>query len=837
MEQVTQYGIYEKEMDKYLDSTLTPAERAADLLSRMTLEEKMAQVNCVLVPAGREEEIRQRCRYGIGEVSTLEVRMLGSAKEAAAFQRKVQAMVMENSPHRIPAIFHMEGLCGAFIQDATSFPSGIGRASSWDPALEERIGQIVARQENAAGFTHTLAPVLDISRDARMGRQGETYGEDPVLAAAMGTAYTRGIQERGLEVSAQTGNKRYSEAVAKHFMGFHNSEGGIHGADSRTPRRLMEEIYGKPFQAAIREASLRGVMPCYCTFDGEPASASPMLLTEILREEMGFDGLAVSDYGAIENIHNVQNMYESVTEAGLYAMEAGMDVEMPNCAAYNDELAELFWSGRADMAILDRAVRRVLEAKFRMGLFEHPYALEDAAFEAAFYRQEDAEVTLQSARESLILLKNDGTLPLGRNVRRIAVVGCHAQNAGSFFGGYTHLSMVEAVHAVANSIAGIGEAAVNREKEVPYIPGTQIQSDETEEFAAVLRQIKPGCKSLLEELSERLPEVEIGYAYGYPAAGNDMSRHEEALTLIAQADLCIMTLGGKHGSCSVATMGEGVDGTDINLPECQEVFLRKAAAVGKPLIGIHFNGRPVSSDGADTCLQALIEAWNPSERGAEAIVDVLTGAYDPCGRLPVSVAYHAGQIPIYYDHPNGSSWHQGASIGFSDYVDLPHTPRYYFGYGLSYTSFAYSDFCCGSKVAVRAGEESQGQKMLRPDERIQVSVTVKNTGKTAGTEIVQLYLKDIYASMTRPVMELAGFARVELEPGEARRITFETDPSQLAFLDRKLRWKIEAGTVQVMIGASSQDIKYTGELKITDDMYIDGRERRFYADVFESPIP
>ena len=819
-------------MDKYLDSTLTPAERAVDLLGRMTLEEKMAQVNCVLVPAGREEEIEQHCRYGIGEISTLEVRMLGSAKEAAAFQRKVQAMVMENSPHHIPAIFHMEGLCGAFIQDATSFPSGIGRASSWDPALEERIGEIVARQENAAGFTHTLAPVLDISRDARMGRQGETYGEDPVLAAAMGTAYTRGIQESGLEVSAQTGNKRYSEAVAKHFMGFHNSEGGIHGADSRTPRRLLEEIYGKPFQAAIREASLRGVMPCYCTFDGEPASASPMLLTEILREEMGFDGLAVSDYGAIENIHNVQNMYESVTEAGLYAMEAGMDVEMPNCTAYNDELAELFRSGRADMAILDRAVRRVLEAKFRMGLFEHPYALEDAAFEAAFYRQEDAEVTLQSARESLILLKNDGTLPLGRNVRRIAVVGCHAQNAGSFFGGYTHLSMVEAVHAVANSIAGIGEAAVNREKEVPYIPGTQIQSDETEEFAAVLRQIKPGCKSLLEELSERLPEVEIGYAYGYPAAGSDMSRHEEALALIAQADLCIMTLGGKHGSCSVATMGEGVDGTDINLPECQEAFLRKAAAAGKPLIGIHFNGRPVSSDGADACLQALIEAWNPSERGAEAIVDVLTGAYDPCGRLPVSVAYHAGQIPVYYNHPNGSSWHQGASIGFPDYVDLPQTPRYYFGYGLSYTSFAYSDFCCGSKEAVQAGEESTAQKMLRPGERFQVSVTVKNTGKTAGTEIVQLYLKDIYASMTRPVMELAGFARVELEPGEARRITFETDPSQFAFLDRKLRWKIEAGTVQVMIGASSQDIKYTGELKITDDMYIDGRERRFYADVF-----
>lgn len=694
------------DMDKYLNSNLSPASRAEDLLGRMTLEEKMAQVNCVLVPIGKEEKAAEYCKYGIGEISTLEVRMLKSAKEAVRFQRRIQTMVMENRPHHIPAIFHMEGLCGAFIQDATSFPSGIGRASSWDPALEQKIGQIVARQENAAGFTHTLAPVLDISRDSRMGRQGETYGEDPVLAAAMGTAYTRGIQESGLEIPVerencseadQTFGKRYSEAVAKHFMGFHNSEGGIHGADSRTPMRLMEEIYGKPFQAAIREANLRGVMPCYCTFDGEPASASRMLLTKILREEMGFNGLAVSDYGAIENIHKVQKMYESVTEAGLHAMEAGMDVEMPVCAAYNAELEEWFRSGKADINVLDRAVRRVLEAKFRMGLFEQPFALEEEEFEQVFYRKEDEEITLQSARESLVLLKNDGILPVKGNVRKIAVIGCHAANARSFFGGYTHLSMVEAVHAVANSIAGIGEAASNQEKEVPFIPGTQIQSDETEEFDQILRQIKPGCRSLLEELRERLTDVEICYAYGYPAAGNNMSHHKEALGLIRDADLCIMTLGGKHGSCSVATMGEGVDGTDINLPECQEAFLRKAAALKKPMIGIHFNGRPVSSDAADAHLNALVEAWNPSEKGAQALVDVLTGAYNPSGKMPVSTAYNAGQIPVYYNHPNGSAWHQGESIGFANYVDMPHTPRYFFGYGLSYTAFAYSGFCCDRK--------------------------------------------------------------------------------------------------------------------------------------------
>lgn len=816
-------------MEKYLDSFLSPAERAEDLLGKLSIEEKMAQVGCVLVPRGKEEKAAAFCKYGIGEVSTLEVRMLKSAKEAAQYQIELQSMIMKNSPHHIPAVFHMEGLCGAFIQDAVSFPSGIGRASSWDPVLEEKIGRIVARQENAAGFTHTLAPVLDISRDARMGRQGESYGEDPVLAAAMGTAYTKGIQGDGIIVRTKdtpgqeaSGSKgtlgiRRSEAVAKHFLGFHNSEGGIHGADSRTPPRLMEEIYGKPFQAAISLANLRGVMPCYCSFDGEPASASHRILTQLLREEMGFDGLAVSDYSAIENIHKVQKLYESVAEAGLHAMEAGMDIEMPIPVAFHEELTDWFRTGKADMAVLDRAVKRVLEAKFRMGLFEHPFALEEGEFEKTFYRKEDEEVTLQSARESLVLLKNDGILPVKKSVRRIALIGCHGANARSFFGGYTHMSMVEAVHAAANSIAGIGEAACGGKKEAVLIPGTQVQSDETEEFEEILRLIKPGCKNLLEELRERLPEAEITYAYGYPAAGNDMSYHEEALELIRQSDLCIMTLGGKHGSCSVATMGEGVDSTDINLPECQEAFLEKAAALGKPLIGIHFNGRPVSSDGADQYLNALLEAWNPSEKGAEALADVLTGAYSPCGKLPVSVAYSAGQIPVYYNHPNGSAWHQGESIGFANYVDMPHTPRYFFGYGLSYTTFAYSHFGCD-------------RQEVGPHEAFHVSVTVENTGDRAGTEIVQLYLKDVYASMIRPVMELGGFARVELAPGEAKKVLFTVNPSQLAFLDRDMRWKIEAGMIQAMVGASSADIRYTAEIKIAADSYIEGRSRSFYAE-------
>lgn len=800
-------------MEKYLDKSLSPKERAEDLLAKMTPEEKLAQTQCVLVSEAKVDLAKGFLTAGIGEISTLEVRNIEDRHRAAAFINKVQDIVMESSPHRIPAIFHMEGLCGAFVQDATSFPSGIARASSFNPETERKIGAIVARQENAAGITHTLAPVLDISRDSRMGRQGETYGEDPALASAMGSAYTKGIQETPVVID---GDERHSEAVAKHFMGFHNSLGGIHGGDSMTTPRLMEEIYGRPFQAAITEANLRGVMPCYCTFDGEPASASKHLLTDLLREKMKFDGLAVSDYGAVENVHNVQKAYETVTDAGEACMKAGMDVEMPMPSGYNKELLERMKSGEADMQILDTVVERILEAKFRMGLFEHPYALTGEKFDQVFFDEKDKEVTLQSATESLILLKNDGALPIDKTVKKIAVIGPHANNARDFFGGYTHISMVEAVHAVANSLAGIQKSGDEKPNEVKYVPGTQIQSNETEEFEQILKTIKPGCRNLVEELRATLPDAEIVYAHGYEIAGADESEFAKALEAVKNADLCILTLGGKHGSCSVASMGEGVDATDINLPPCQDRFIEEAAKLGKPLVGVHFNGRPISSDVADEKLNAILEAWNPSEAGARAIVSVLTGEENPSGRLPVCVAYNAGQIPIFYNHVNGTSWHQGASIGFTNYVDMPHTPRYFFGYGLSYTTFEYSN--------LKVDKES-----LTADGSIQISVDVTNTGNVQGTDVVQLYVRDVFASMVRPEKELAGFARVPLIPGETKTVTFELKATQLAFLTTDMKWKVEKGAVDIMIGKSCNDIVLQTQIQIENDAYIDGAARSFYA--------
>ena len=786
--------------------------RAEALLRELSLDEKMAQVGCIFPFNGGEhdfEAISRQTRWGIGQVSTLEMRRMRTLEEAAAWQRKVQRIIMDNSPHHIPAIFHMEGLCGPFIQDGVSFPSGIARGASFDVDLERQIGRIVSRQEAACGITQVFAPVLDVARDPRMGRYAEPYGEDPALAAAMGAAYTKGVQE------TETAGRR-PESTGKHFLAFHNCQGGIHGANSDTPPRLLREVYAKPFQAAITEAGLKCVMPCYNVLDGEPVSCSEAILNDLLREEMGFEGTCISDYGAISNAHSVQHVGETLEQAAQLSMEAGMDVELPSVAGFGEALKRRFETGEAEIAVLDRAVLRVLMAKFRMGLFDHPFALEGEALRSAFQDGTEKAVSLQSARESLVLLKNDGVLPLKKHIRKIAVIGPHADCARKFFGGYTHLCMMESTYAVANSIAGVSGILQPEDLEVRTVPGTNIQADEGELFDAILRRQKPDCRSLIEELQVRLPEAEIVYAYGYPIAGRDRSGFAEALEAAKGADLVLLTLGGKHGTCSMSSMGEGVDAADINLSPCQDAFIAEASKLGLPMVGIHLDGRPISSDTADQTLNAILEAWSPAECGAEAIVDVLLGTYNPGGKLPVSVARSAGQIPIVYNHPYGSAWHQEGSIGFVNYVDMPHTPRYPFGHGLSYTSFTYENLTVSNTE-------------VAPDGSVVISCSIQNTGICVGTEVVQLYIRDEQASMTRPVKELAGFCRISLEPGEKKKVSFVLNVSQTAFLDRQMRWKVEKGRIEVQIGASSEDIRLRGSFCITGDAWIDGTERAFCA--------
>lgn len=794
-------------MKEYMNAALQPKERAELLLREMTLDEKMAQLTGVFAIKGADERMKEFMKNGIGQISTLEFRCCDSMEEIAQWQRQLQTIVMENSRLHIPAVFHMEGLCGPLMQDTTAFPSGVARGSSFDPELERKIGETVSRQEAAFGITQILAPVLDISRDSRMGRQCEPYGEDPTLAAAMGAAYTHGIQET-------TTDGRTPDASAKHFFGFHNSSGGIHGAHVDAGDRLLLEIYGKPFQAAITEAGLKGVMPCYGSLNGLPIHASKHYLTEILRNEMGFEGVTVSDYGGASNAYEYQGIGETMGDAGLRCLAAGLDVELPMPRAYADELRQKFANGEADMALLDSVVLRVLEAKFRMGLFEHPFALTGAELEKTVHHAEDEKLAEQSAREALVLLKNDGILPLTGKEKTVAVIGPAAMNARYYFGGYTHLSMVEAQRAAKNSMAGVkGNGEVDQ---VSYVPGTHVEDDEIERFNEVLRKLRPDCRNLVDVLKDQMPGSRILWAQGYYKAGADESLFPDALEIVRQADVVLLTLGGKNGSGSIATMGEGVDGTDINLPACQDAFIREVKKLGKPLIGLHFDGRPISSETADECLNAILECWNPAVYTAEVVTDALLGRLNPSGKMPLSTARRAGQIPVYYNHPNGSMWMQGPSIGFDDYVDCPHKPRYFFGHGLSYTEFEYSDL-------------KLDQNETTPFASVTISLMVKNTGKREGTEIVQLYVKDVHASMTRPAKELQGFARVSLQPGEEKRVSFTLHPSQMAFLDEDMRWKIEKGKFEVQIGSSSEDIRLKDTFTVTENAWLEGKNRAFYA--------
>lgn len=809
-------------MERYQDSSLTPRERAEDLLKKMSLEEKMAQVTGIICPPVFTDEetegLRKRFPHGAGHISALVMLKIPDVKDVCRMQRTLQKMAMEQNGHGIPAIFHMEGLTGAMLAGAVSFPYGIGRGATFDPELEEQIGRITARQELAAGITQILYPVLDIARDPRHGRYGEPYGEDPTLAAVMGAAAVRGVQ--GQEVDGLR-----AAACGKHYMAYHKSEGGINTAHMEIGPRMLREIHGKPFQAAFSNADLHSVMPCYDASDAGPISASHEFLTEILRDEMGFDGITVSDYGAVGNVHTVHYVGETPADAGYRCMKAGMDVELPLPVGYGEELKKMFGDGRADMEVLDRAVMRVLTEKFRMGLFEHPFALEDEAFSKVFYQPGARKVSLKCARESAVLLKNNGILPLKKNIRKLAVIGPQADWANYYFGGYSTVGSLDAASAASNSQAGIaGNDPSNADKAV-MIAGTGVEFSETERFGRNLSMVQPDCTTLLTELRRRFPDAQVVHAHGYHIAGSGTEEFADALEICRGADAAVLTLGGKHASGSIATMGEGVDASNINLPPCQEAFIREAAKLGIPLVGVHFDGRPVSSDTADECLDALLEAWNPGEFAGCAVAEILCGKICPSGKMPVTTARCAGQIPMYYNHPNGSSWHQGESVGFRNYVDLPHEPRYCFGYGLSYTSFEYSD------LRIKAAD-SRGETVpqLNPDGEVEISFTLKNTGGITGTETVQLYLRDSYASMLRPVKELQGFCRAELKPGEEKRITFRCAPSQMAFLTHEMKWKIEKGRYEACVGASSEDIRLTGAFEVTEDRFTEGRNRRFWAE-------
>ncbi len=795
-------------MERYKDKSVSAEERAEDLLDRMSFEEKAAQLTGYNPAFWSKDDLEIDYPYGVGQVSSFAGVEKESIDEWISYQKEIQDKIMTLSPHRIPALFHVETLCGVMLLGAMSFPSGIGQASSFDPSHQKEAGELIGKQARAFGTTQAFAPVLDISRDPRFGRQGETYGEDPCLAAALGSAYAEGLQRGGVI------------ATAKHFVGYHDSQGGIHAAACDIPERLLREVYAKPFQAAISEAGMQGIMPCYSSINAEPVSGSKKILTTLLREEMGFEGIVVSDYSSIQEMHERQYVGNSYAEAGLRAIKAGMDQELPSPKCYTLEALNQWKDDPEFMRCLNQSVRRVLLMKFKIGLFESPYAAEGELIKQTLADQEIRNASLKSARESLVLVKNGGILPLTKKKQKIAVIGYHGNALRAMFGGYTYMSMTESHLGAVNTMAGfeMDMKTYMQQKREKYL-GTVVEKEhpEAENYAKLK---VPGIHNLLEQLRVHVPDAEFSYAYGYPFAGNDCSNHEEALTTAKEADIILMTVGGKYGTGSTASIGEGIDAVDINLPYCQETFIEKAAKLGKPLVLVHFGGRPISSDGADQYADAILEAWNPGEWGSRAICEVIFGDYNPGGKMPVTTPYCAGQIPIYYNHPNGSSYHQNTISAFTRYMDCPHEPRYYFGHGLSYTSFEYHDFQCESKV-------------LKREEKLRVTLEIENSGMRDGDEVVQIYVRDCYASMVRPVVELAGFYRVHLKAGQKKKLNFTMEQSQFAFMDENMEWKVEAGEMELMAGSSVNDIRLKEKVNFTETYTVEGKSRGFYAQVEE----
>ncbi len=773
----------------YSETTRPIHERVSDLLGRMTLDEKLAQLTSrwasELMDGGAVslDKMRELVPHGTGQItriggaSTLEP--LASAKAANSMQR----FLVESTRLGIPAIVHEECCAGYMALGGTVFPQIIGLASTFQPELAEKMTSVIRSQMRAVGAHQGLAPVLDVARDPRWGRCEETFGEDPTLVARFGVAYVRGLQGKSLKDGGVM-------ATGKHFVGHSLSQAGQNCAPVHMGPRELWEIYLAPFQAAIRDAGLHSIMNAYPELDGEVVAASRRILTELLRDQLGFSGLVVSDYEAVQMIHNYHRLTPDKSEAAALALQAGIDVELPASTCYGDPLRAALESGRISLEVVDQAVARHIQKKYELGLFEFPYVDERHVTEA-FETVDQRDLARELAAKSLVLLKNDGLLPLKKDIKTLAVIGPNAADGRSLVGDYSFAAQYEL-------------------RMIDPAPGGGSAGDKPEAIEGRGVQV-PG---ILESIRQVLPKAKVLHARGCDNLDPDTSGFKEAVQVASKAEAVVLVLGDRSGLAPNSTCGETRDSADLLLPGPQEALFQAVAATGKPVAVVLVTGRPLAINSLAGQAAAILEAWLPGEEGGPAIAAALIGETNPGGRLPMTFPRHVGQLPIFYSQkPSG-----GSSNWYVHYVNLDSGALYPFGHGLSYTSFEYGDLTLDRERAA-AGEF------------VAVSATVKNAGGRAGDEVVQLYACDEYGSSPRPVKELRGFVRLTLEPGQSRRVTFRLPVDQLAFYDENLELVVEAGRVRIMLGSSSEDIRLEGAFEIEGQAKTPVAERVFVCPV------
>lgn len=764
--------------------SLTIAQRVENLLARMTLEEKLAQLTSCWMHelqtdgALDDEKVNQCLRYGIGQITRPGGDSTLSPQEVAKATNQLQRFLLERTRLGIPSIFHEETCAGLMTRDATMYPQPIGLAATFQPNLAEAMTCAIRRQMLVIGARQGLAPVLDLARDPRWGRVEETFGEDPTLAAQFGVAYVRGLQGESLREGVM--------ATGKHFVGHSASQGGLNCAPVFLGWHELYEAYLMPFQAAI-DAGLASIMNAYPELDGELVAASRRLLTDLLRGVLGFDGVVVSDYEAIPMIHNYHRLAPDLRRAAALAIRAGVDVELPSASCYSDPLRQALEAGEVDMETIDRAVRRHLQKKFELGLFDQPYVDEGRVAEI-FSKPEDRLLARQIARQSLVLLKNDGLLPLSRSLNALAVIGPNANSGRNLLGDYSYPVQRELQVLTQDAPAG----------ELPNVAITTVLD---------------GIRALLA------PTTRLLYARGCDNLERDTSGFVEAVSLAEQADAVVLVLGDRSGLLPYCTTGETRDSALLRLPGVQNELAQAILATGKPVAVVLITGRPYAIPELAERANAILQAWIPGEEGGMAIAEALFGEVNPGGKLPIIFPRSVGQIPFFYNHkPSAlrSNW-------YGNYVDESVEPLYPFGHGLSYTTFTYENLNITPTQAMQ-------------NETVDISLEVYNSGKRSGDEVVQLYVCDEYASLPRPVKELKGFVRLTLAPGERKRVTFHLPVNQLAFYDSDLRLVLEPGRILIMIGSSSADIRLRGEFEIVGVETMLVAQRVFTCPVSVQPL-
>jgi beta-glucosidase len=740
----------------------------------MILDEKLAQLGClwsttlVRDDAFDPEYVATLLPHGIGQVTRIGASTGLRPRESAELMNAIQRVAIERTRLGIPIFVHEESVGGFCHRDATVFPQGIGLAATWNPALIEQVAGVIREQMLSVGARLGLAPVLDVARDPRWGRVEETYGEDPVLSGTIGTAYVRGLQTDDLRSGVA--------ATGKHFLGYAMSEGGRNWNPVQLGPRELREVYAEPFSAVIRDAGLAAIMNSYASIDGLPCAGSAAILTELLRGELGFQGAVVADYWSVPQLSRFHRVAADRGAAARLALSAGLDMELPATDFYGAPLKQELGAGRLPIDVVDTAVRRVLRMKFQLGLFERPYVDAEAAG-AAFDTRAQRAIARQTVAESTILLANDGTLPLAPQLKRLAVIGPGADDQRLLQGDYHYPAHLEAIYLQTQEQSG-GNILDEGQVLVPNAGGAYAPGPHYTPHVTPLA----GLRAALGD------QTEIQYAKGCELLGDDRAGFAEARAAARAAEVAIVVVAGKSGLHRPVTVGEGNDATSLELTGVQVELVEALAATSTPLVVVVLSGRVHTLERVAARASALIQLYPPGEEGGSGLADILTGAASPSGRLPVTMPRSVGQVPNHYGYRAGGR----VPMVFNDYTDSPPTPLFAFGHGLSYTSFAYE------QLAVH------GTTTLEP---VEVRAIIRNTGERAGEEVVQLYVQDQVASTARPDRMLIGFARVALEPGQARAVGFTVHPSRLAFYDPQMRFVAEPGAFWFGVGASSADVR------------------------------